>query len=68
MKLNDLIKQLNAIKKAHGGDLDCNVMNCVSGNFSGINSLSLVYPRDRNGCYDRTKQPCGIWVSDHNNS
>ena len=68
MKLKDLIKQINAIKKVHGDDLDCAIMNGVSGNFSTINSLNLFYPTDRDGCYDRSRLPIGIWVSDHKNS
>lgn len=67
MKLNDLIKQLNAIKKVHGGDLSCDLINAVSGNFSSIKSLSLIYPLGKNGCYDRTQKPCGIWVDSSNN-
>ena len=69
MKINDLIKQLNAIKKVHGGDLSCDIMNGVTGNFSSINSLSLIYPTDpKIGGYDRTQKPWGIWVSDHKKS
>ena len=64
MKLNDLIKQLNAIKKVHGGDLSCDLMNCVTSDFSSIQSLRLIYPRGADGCYDRTKAPWGIWVAD----
>ena len=67
MKLNDLIKQLNALKKVHGGDLNCDLMNGVTSNLTAINSLNLVYPLDRNACYDRTKPPCGVWISDHKN-
>jgi hypothetical protein len=65
MKLKDLIKQLNAIKKVHGGDISCDVINGVTGRFSGINALDLVYPIGANGAYDRSKPPIGIWVGDH---
>jgi hypothetical protein len=65
MKLKDLIKQLNDIKKVHGGDISCDLINCVTGNFSGIDSLNLVYPTGANGAYDRSKPPVGIWVGDH---
>ena len=68
MKLKDLIKQLNDIKKVHGGDISCDIINGVTGRFSSINSLSLIYPTDENGAYDRSKQPIGIWVSDHKNN
>jgi hypothetical protein len=64
MKLNDLIKELNAIKKVHGGDLECELMSCVTGSWSSIQSLKLIYPTDRHGVYDRTKAPWGIWVAD----
>ena len=68
MKLKDLIKQLNAIKKVHGGDISCDLMNGVTGQFSNIKSLSLIYPTGANGCYDRSKSPVGIWVGDHKNT
>jgi hypothetical protein len=65
MKLKDLIKQLNTIKKVHGGDISCDVINVVTGRFSGINALDLVYPIGANGAYDCSKPPIGIWVGDH---
>ena len=68
MKLKDLIKQLNDIKKVHGGDISCDLINCVTGRFSSIKSLSLIHPTGANGAYDRTKPPVGIWVSDHKNN
>lgn len=68
MKLNDFIKQLNALKKVHGGNLDCCIMNGMTSNFSSINSFNLIYPTGQNGCYDKTKQPYGIWISDHKNT
>ena len=64
MKIKDLIKQLNAIKKVHGGDLSCDLINGVTGNFSSIKSLSLIYPLGKDGCYDRTQKPWGVWVND----
>ena len=68
MKLKDLIKQLNDIKKVHGGDISCDLINCVTGRLSSIKSLNLIHPTDVSGAYDRTKPPVGIWVSDHKNN
>ena len=68
MKLKDLIKQLNDIKKVHGGDISCDLINCVTGRLSSIESLNLIHPTDVSGAYDRTKLPVGIWVSDHKNN
>jgi len=68
MKLKDLIKQLNDIKKVHGGDISCDLINCVTGRLSSIESLNLIHPTDVSGAYDRTKPPVGIWVSDHKNN
>ena len=68
MKITDLIKQLNAIKKVHGGDISCDLINGVTGRFSSIESLNLIYPTGVNGGYDRSKQPIGIWFSDHKNN
>ena len=63
MKISDLIKQLNAIKKVHG-DLSCGLLNGVSGNFSSIQSLTLVHPLRKDGCYDHTQKPWGVRVDD----
>ena len=68
MKLKDLIKQLNDIKKVHGGDISCDLINCVTGRLSNIESLNLIHPTDVSGAYDRSKSPVGIWVSDHKNN
>ena len=68
MKLKDLIKQLNDIKKVHGGDISCDLINCVTGRLSNIESLNLIHPTDVSGAYDRTKPPVAIWVSDHKNN
>ena len=61
MKIKDLIKQLNAIKKAHG-DLNCELLDGVTDSFSSIKSLSLIYPYGKDGCYDRTQKPWGVWI------
>ena len=64
MKLDDIIKQLNALKKEHGGNLNCNFIGCKSKNFNPINSFIMVYPTLKNGAIDKTKPPVGFWIGD----
>lgn len=64
MKLNDLIKHLNSIKKEHGGDLNCDFIGGKSKNFTPFKSLVAVYPTLKNGTMDKTKPPIALWVGD----
>ena len=59
MKVTDLIKQLNALKKLHG-NIDVTTINGETGRTQSVLGLSTEHPLDRIGCYDRTKPAYSI--------
>ena len=54
MKINDLLKQLNALKKQHG-NIDVTILNGMTGYPQAVLSISTIHPYDKNMCYDRSK-------------
>jgi hypothetical protein len=64
MKVNDLIKQLKALKKLHG-NIDVTTINGETGRTQSVLSLSAEYPPGANGCYDRTKPACSIILNNY---
>jgi hypothetical protein len=63
MKINELIKQLQAIKKTHG-NVDCKVQGGYTSKFMPVKELSLIYPVGPEGAYDRTQPATGVWISE----
>jgi hypothetical protein len=59
MKINDLIKMLNDLKKQHG-NLPVNLINGDTGYPNGIQNAIPLYPLDGMMCSDRTKPSYGI--------
>lgn len=64
MKINELVKQLNALKKQHG-NLDVNLINGETGYRDLIQSAVLLYPLNGMMCFDRTKPANGIALVTH---
>lgn len=59
MKINDLVKQLNVLKKQHG-NLDVNLINSETGYPDLIQNAVLLYPLNGMLCFDRTKPANGV--------
>jgi len=60
MKINEVIKQLNAIKKKHGNISVCTI-GAVSGRFIPLTNISPIHPIGPKGGYDFTKPAEGVW-------
>lgn len=54
MKINELVKQLNALKKQHG-NIDVSVVDSETGYSQLVLSISTAHPLNSMGCYDRSK-------------
>lgn len=65
MKINDLVKQLNALKKQHG-NLDVGLINGETGYTDSIKDMYAAHPPGANGCADRTKPAVSIVLLTHN--
>jgi hypothetical protein len=63
MKINELIKQLQAIKKTHG-NIDCQVIGGFQSRLIPVKKTSLIYPIGPDGGYDRTQPATGVWISE----
>jgi hypothetical protein len=63
MKINELIKQLQAIKKTHG-NIDCKVQGGFISRFCPVKNLTLIYPIGPIEGYDRTQPATGVWISE----
>ena len=61
MKISELIYELNRVLANHG-DIDVSVCDSETGNPQTIEGITLVYPLDRQGIYDRTKLPYSVMV------
>ena len=59
MKITDLIKQLNALKKLHG-NVDVVLINGETGYTEDIKSLNTAHPLNNYSCYDRTKPATAV--------
>ena len=64
MKVNDLIKQLNALKKLHG-NVTVTTINGETGRTQAVLSLSTEHQLDLMGCYDRTKPDYSIILNNY---
>lgn len=62
MKINDLIKQLNALKKIHG-NVDVASICGMTGNSVTIQSVSTAHPLTPNSGYDRTKPAYAVLLN-----
>ena len=61
MKITELVKQLNALKKQHG-NLDVTLINGDTGYPDTIKNAIPLYPLNGILCADRTKPPVSIAV------
>ncbi len=59
MKIAELVKQLNALKKLHG-NVDVGLVNGETGYIDSVKSVGTQYPLDHRMCYDRTKPVNGV--------
>ena len=59
MKITDVIKQLNALKKMHG-NLPVTLINGNTGYTQDVQSVATMHPYDQMGCLDRTKPAVAV--------
>lgn len=59
MKITQLVKQLNALKKQHG-NLDVGLINGETGYTDIVQDMYPAHPTGANGCTDRTKPAVSV--------
>lgn len=64
MKITQLVKQLNALKKQHG-NLDVGLINGETGYTDIVQDMYPAHPLGANGCADRSKPVVSVVLLTH---